>query len=207
MEKIDLVKQHKQYYSATKIPQIAEFGSIRYVSIAGKGDPSGQEFADALQALYSIVYTVKFACKKDHQDFVVAKLEGLWSFDEERYKGLSMAETVTQVPRSEWNYRLLIRIPTIVTAEMVETAIQAVFLKKALPLVQKVELYTLDEGKVIQLLHLGSFSSEPESLLILQAFSETNRLTKNGLHHEIYLSDPRKTPSEKLRTILREPVK
>jgi hypothetical protein len=207
MEKLDLTKQFKTYYTAKSSPEIVHFDAINYISITGKGDPSGEDFAQKIEALYSTIYSVKFNWKAKEKDFVVAKLEGLWWFDESKYQGKTVVNSPTEVPRSEWEYRLLIRLPEFVTKANIETAKQMVLKKKQLELVNQVDYFTLHEGKCIQMLHVGPFSTEPESLAIIMEFSEKNNLQKNGLHHEIYLSDFRKTAPEKLKTILREPVK
>lgn len=207
MEKLDLAKQYKSYYTAKTEPHIVDIEAANFLSIIGKGDPSSSEFMGDIQALYSTAYGVKFMYKGQNKDFVVAKLEGLWWFDTEKYKVVSIDDAPKQIPRSEWEYRLLIRMPDFVSAESVEQAKQQVIEKKNIKLVDKVSLCLLNEGKCVQMLHVGSFDSEPESLKKIQEFVTTNNLTQNGLHHEIYLSDFRKTPPEKLRTILREPVK
>lgn len=207
MTKLDLTKEYKAYYTAKSKPELLTIGKAPFLSITGKGDPSGQAYADKLQALYSVVYAVKFLYKAMDKDFVVAKLEGLWSFDENKYAGLSADEAPLKIPRSEWNYRMLIRMPDFVTMEQLDQAIQSVVNKKQISLAAEVEWFEMEEGKVVQMLHKGPFSKEPETLKQIMVFCEEHRLSKNGLHHEIYLSDPRKTAPEKLKTILREPVK
>lgn len=207
MTKLDLTKEHKAYYTATSKPELLTIGKAQFLSITGKGDPSGQTYADKLQALYSVAYAVKFLYKAMDKDFVVAKLEGLWSFDEDKYAGLSADEAPLKIPRSEWNYRMLIRIPDFVTREQLERAVKTVVNQKQISLAAEIERFEMEEGKVVQMLHKGPFSEEPETLKQIVAFCEEHRLSKNGLHHEIYLSDPRKTAPEKLKTILREPVK
>ena len=207
MTKLDLTKEYKAYYTAKNKPELLTIEQASFLSITGKGDPSGQDYADKLEALYSVAYTVKFRYKALDKDFVVAKLEGLWSFDTDRYQGFTMDEAPLKIPRSEWNYRMLIRMPDFVTREQLEQAIDTVVSKKQIGLAAHVEFYEMEEGKVVQMLHVGPFSDEPETLKQIQAFCEEHQLSKNGLHHEIYLSDFRKTPPEKLKTILREPVK
>jgi hypothetical protein len=207
MTKLDLNREYKSYYSAKNQPEIIEVEKAQYISITGTGDPNGKDFATKIEALFPVAYNIKFACKTLNQDFVVAKLEGLWSFDMEKYKGLTMDEAPAKIPRSEWNYRLLIRMPDFVTSELVDTAIKTVFEKKKNRLVQEVEFFTLHEGKCVQMMHVGPFHTEPQTLKQIGDFITQNNLTHNGDHHEIYLSDFRKTPQEKLKTILREPIK
>ncbi|WP_300666118.1 GyrI-like domain-containing protein [Fluviicola sp.] len=207
MTKLDLTKEYKAYYTAKNKPELLTIEKASFLSITGKGDPSGQDYAENIQALYSVAYGVKFLCKALGKDFVVPKLEGLWSFDTDKYQGFAMDEAPLKIPRSEWNYRMLIRMPDFVTKEQLEQAIQTVVSKKQIGLAAYVEFYEMEEGKVVQMLHVGPFSDEPETLKQILAFCEEHQLIKNGLHHEIYLSDFRKTAPEKLKTILREPVK
>lgn len=207
MEKLDLTKRFKKYYTAKKEPQVLEIEQAQFLSITGKGDPSEKAYSDKLQTLYATAYAVKFMCKAIGKDFVVAKLEGLWSYDEEKFKNVSMRDAPVKIPRSEWRYRMLIRMPDYVTAEQIKTSIETVVRKKQILLANEVELYTMNEGKVVQMLHIGPFSQEYETLEQMTQFIEANNLKRNGLHHEIYLSDFRKTPSHLLKTILREPVR
>jgi hypothetical protein len=207
MLKLDLTKEYKSYYSAKNQPGIVTVQKAHYISIAGVGDPNGADFATKIEALYPVAYAIKFAYKALNKDFVVAKLEALWSFDMEKYKGLTIDAAPTKIPRDEWNYRLLIRMPSFVSFELFGAAVKAVCAKKKNELVLEVEFFVLDEGLCVQMMHLGSFETEPQTLKQIGNFMAQNNLHHNGLHHEIYLSDFRKTPKEKLKTILREPIK
>ncbi len=207
MEKLDLTKAYKSYFTATTQPRLVDIEPARFVSIIGKGDPSEQEFSERVQALYATAYALKFAKKQAQKDFVVSKLEGLWWLDDEWIQKYSMAELPQKVDRSQWQYRLLIRLPEYVTRTDVEEAAQRVATKKQLPLAEQICYFEMNEGNCVQILHMGPFATEPETLAKLQAFIQTNQLAHNGLHHEIYLSDFRKVKPAKLKTILREPVK
>jgi hypothetical protein len=207
MEKLDLTKLYKSYYTAKPKPELAEIEAARFLSITGKGDPSSAKFAENIQALYATAYAIKFFYKGKGKDFAVAKLEGLWWFDETKYTEITADGAPKEVPRSEWEYRLLIRLPDFVTADAIAQAKELVATKKKITLAQTIELYPMHEGNVVQMLHIGPFETEPESLQKILQFCTANGLTKNGLHHEVYLSDFRKTPPQKLKTILREPVK
>jgi hypothetical protein len=207
MEKLDLVKQHKTYYTAKSKPELVIIAPAHYLSIAGKGDPSSVEYTERIEALYSTAYALKFMSKANGKDFGVAKLEGLWWYDELQFKGVTMADAPLKIPRSEWCYRMLIRMPGFITAAQVQESIEAVIVKKRTLQPANVQLYPMEGGKAVQMLHTGPFEKEPETLLQLNAFMETHYLERDGRHHEIYLSDFRKTAPEKLRTILREPVK
>lgn len=207
MEKLDLTKKYRTYYTAKAKPELVDIGDASFISITGVGDPSAPAFTARIQALYPVAYGLKFQYKEQDKDFVVSKLEGLWWFDHNRYAGLSMADAPQVITRSEWAYRLLIRVPSYVTAATVSAISEQVAAKKGVPLAREVVFFQLQEGKCVQLLHVGPFDREPESLALLAQFMQERNLQHNGLHHEIYLSDFRKTAPEKLRTILREPVR
>lgn len=206
MEKLDLTKKHRSYYTAKTKPELIELPETAYLSITGKGDPSSSIFTERIQALYSVAYSVKFLCKARKKDFVVSKLEGLWWFDGS-YGSFSFHEAPKRVPRAEWQWRLLIRTPEFVNAGLVETVASGVAEKKKLPLAKEVSMFNLPERKVVQMLHVGPFDNEPETLEQMSVFIKEHNFQKAGHHHEVYLSDLNKTEAAKLKTILREPVK
>lgn len=206
MEKLDLTKKYNYYYSASLFPEIQQIGAVHYLSIVGKGDPDGQNYADRVAALFSVAYALKFAAKATGQDFVVPKLEGLWWFEEEKYGHVTLAEAPMLIPRSEWQWRMMIRMPEFVGPEMLAPAIENVITKKSISLAGQVKWFQTPPERVVQIMHVGPFDREPETLAILQRFVEEHGLKKAGLHHEIYLSDIRRAAPEKWRTILREPV-
>lgn len=206
MEKLDLTKKYKAYFTAKPKPELLDIEKAHFLSLLGRGDPSGKAFVDNIEALYSTAYAIKFDCKAQGHDFVVSKLEALWWYDEKKYPNKTIA-TAVEVPRSEWEYRLLIRMPDVVKKKDLDKAKEAVIAKKNLPFVQHIEFFTMMEGTCVQMLHVGPFSTEPETLHHISTFMKANNLGRNGLHHEIYLSDFRKTEPHKLKTILREPVR
>jgi len=203
--KLDIAKTHKPLYTATAAPQLITVPEAKFLTISGKGDPDGSTFAGSVQALYTAAYSIKNHYKQQQQDFTVCKLEGLWWVDEAH--NIKSHEDALQVPRSEWQWQLLIHMPGYVTPAAAQNAITSAFGKKKLPLLQAVSLITFEEGRCVQALHTGPFSTERVTLQRIVDFMAEHQLQWNGRHHEIYLSDPRKTPPEKLRTILREPVK
>lgn len=205
MDKLDLTKLYKTYYTAKTAPEIVDIETARFVSILGKGDPSGEAFSADIQLLYPVAYAIKFACKEMGKDFTVSKLEGLWWFDEQKFGNLTMSEAPQKVPRSEWEYRLLIRMPDFVDEKMIASAVETVVSKKKMPAAERVHFFEMTEGKCVQMLHVGAFNDEPVSLQKMLHFMQTKGMSKNGLHHEIYLSDFRKAAPEDLKTILREP--
>lgn len=197
--KIDLVKEDKKYYTAKTNPQILEFPKLFYLTIEGKGEPAGKAFTEAVQALYPLAYGVKALSKKQGKDFAVAKLEGLWWVKSDK--------PYLEVPRQEWYWKLLIRLPDFITSELVDKARQEVLKKKGIDLVKEIKFEPITEGKCVQVLHIGPYSTEPETIEKMRKMMKENKLTENGFHHEIYLSDPRKTLPQKMKTILRQPVK
>ncbi|SDE99068.1 hypothetical protein SAMN04487996_108140 [Dyadobacter soli] len=207
MEKLDLAKQFKHYYTAKPKPELVDIEKAQYLSIQGKGDPSGEEFSQKIQAIYPVAYALKFAFKAKGKDFVVAKLEGLWWYDESRYQNATIDNAPQTIPRSEWEYRLLIRIPDFITQKDVESAVAECYASKGMTEIREVSYFEMEEGKAVQMLHTGPFDTEPATLAKLMEFMTAHNLGRNGLHHEIYLSDFRKTSPDKLKTILREPVK
>ncbi|CAN7225232.1 GyrI-like domain-containing protein [Paenibacillus sp. LjRoot153] len=200
MEKLDLAKAYKPYYTAPTKPELVVFEPISYVTIVGKGDPNGAAFANATEALYTVAYGVKGHYKKLEKDFTVAKLEGQWWVDGD-------PRTALEVSREEWHWKLLIRMPTYVSAEIVEEARSAAMAKKKeLKVIADVGYETLHEGLCVQMLHVGPYATEPETLAQMEHFISQEQLSYRGLHHEIYLSDPRKIDPAKMKTILRYPV-
>jgi len=199
--KLDLTKEYKTYYTAKTTPEIVEIDEGKFLTIEGKGAPGGEEFQAKVEALYSLAYGIKMLMKKQEKDFTVAKLEGLWWVDSDK--------AYTEVPREEWRWKLLIRQPEFVTSEIVEKARQEVIKKKEIELVNEVKFEKMEEGKCVQILHIGPYSTEYESIAKMEKLMEKENLVKNGFHHEIYLimAYPRKVPDEKLKTILRQPVK
>lgn len=205
--KTNLVKQYKTYYTAKKTPALVNLQAASFLAIEGKGDPNAAEFARKVQCLYVSVYAVKFLHKARGLDFVVPKLEAQWWFEQKDHKLSSLAEAPQKIPRSQWQYRLLIRIPATVTSREVDQALARVRARKQLADLKAVKLIEINEGTCVQALHVGPFDTEPQTLDRVQGFMQENRLVQNGLHHEVYLSDFRKTEPGKLRTILREPVR
>lgn len=203
MEKLDLTRT--PYYKAASAPSLHRFGPRQYLSVTGVGDPSSEIFRDKVGALYALAYKVKFAAKAAGADFVVSKMEGLWWYDTEKYGVPAPGETMDIVPRSDWHWQILLQLPDYVTAQAVEKA-RAAALQKA-PLAGEVELVTIDEGDVVQLLHIGPYTAEGPALAKIIAFMQDELLESAGKHHEIYVSDPAKTEERRLRTVIRHPVR
>lgn len=203
VDKYDIKMAHKRLYSppTTDFTRV-EVPKLRYIAVDGQGDPNTSPvYANAVEALYGVAYSLKFASKAAlGTDFVVGPLEGLWRADDPSVFISRRKET--------WGWTMLISQPDWITQEMVRTAVDTIATKKDNPALKDVRLLTLTEGNCVQILHIGSYDEETPILDRLHnEYMPRNGLTFNGDHHEIYLSDPRRTEPVKLRTILRQPVK
>jgi len=202
MSKIDYKKELKHLYrpSAKKVEAV-DVPRMNFLMIDGKGDPStSQDFKDAIGVLYPLSYTLKFMIKKGEigVDYGVLPLEGLWWADD-------MSSFVDD-RREHWQWTLMIMQPELVTEEMVQEANKQVLKKKnpvSLPLVR---FESFEEGKVAQIIHIGPFSEERPTIEKIHTFIEERGSQRRGKHHEIYLSDIRRTAADNLRTIIRQPM-
>lgn len=198
MEKLDLGKADKTYYAASPEPSLVEFGTLPYLTLQGQGAPGGAEFTDKVAALIPLAYGMKKRTKQQGRDFVVPKLEAIWWVTEEKEAEL--------VPRSEWRWKLLIRMPMFAEEGDFAEVVQQVWESKGNAFVRDARYETFCEGLCVQLLHTGAYEAEEPSIAKIRSFMDRQRLAINGAHHEIYLSDPRKTETAKLKTIIRQPV-
>jgi hypothetical protein len=199
-EKIDLLKLHKDEYSQPKNPTIVEVGKAQYLAVDGKGAPGGPVFVMSVGAIYGVAYGIKMKSKQGGRDYKVAPLEALWwgSGDDHNF---------IDEPRETWNWRVLIRTPDFITEEHLREAIAIAIKRGKGKAVNDVRLETITEGRCVQILHKGPYADEAATIAAMDSFAQENHLVSNGYHHEIYLSDPNKTAPEKMRTILRQPVK
>jgi hypothetical protein len=192
-EKVDFYKTHKSEYVTPKQPVLVEIGPAKYLAIEGKGEPGSPMFQAQIGALYGAAYTIKMTRKfAGKGDFKVCALEGqFWYFE---------------CGKRTMEWKLLIRVPEFVTARELDAAVAALHKKGKGAEVDHLRLETLKEGKCVQVLHVGPYDTEPATMARMEAFAKENGLAFRGLHHELYLSDPRRVPPERLRTILRHPV-
>lgn len=203
MEKLDLAKADKAYYSPPTHPVERHFGALPYLKITGQGAPLGSAYAQALEALFTLAYAVKFASKADGRDFTVAKLEGQWWWPDE-WAGKGPEE----VPRDVWQWTLRLRLPDFIDAQTVTAARERKLTVPNAPArLADVAFELWDEGPCVQILHVGPYATEPATLALVHEHLRTQGLVEAGLHHEIYLTDPRKGDPAKAKTILRLPVK
>lgn len=198
-EKLDLFKEHKDEYAAKRKPLILTPSKACYLTIEGKGSPE-EHFPDAAGALYAIAYPIKMGRKKAGLgDYTICKLEG-------QYWGKTKSGDFSQLPKDEWNWKLLIRTPDFITEDDVREAAEAAKEKGKTEPVERVRLETIDEGPCVQQLHVGPYGELASTIASMQEHAASEGLAFSGLYHEIYLSDPRKTAPEKLRTLVRIPV-
>jgi len=201
LTKIDLQKTDSQYYKASQSPEILETEKYYYLTIEGQGDPNGQAFEDATEAIYSIAYGIKFICKGEDNDFSVPKMECEWwiAGDDQ--------SLFNQTPRDLWLWKIMIRMPDVVESDHFFRAVHQVKAKKAnLKEINEAKFETYEATKHVQILHLGSYDQEEATLSKLMEYMMKNDLKITGHHKEIYLSDPRRVAPEKLKTIIRYPV-
>lgn len=202
MLKVDFKKTLNKLYTAPTEFILVEVPEMQFLTLDGRGDPNqAQEYQDALEALYAVAYNLKFYSKNDlEKDYVVPPLEGLWWADE-------FDSFTTARDKDQWKWRMMIMTPEWISSEIFVEALHNVQQKKSLVSIEKVRLERYHEGLSVQILHIGSYDDETSTLNKLHnEYLPENGFEVNGLHHEIYLSDPRRTPSDKLKTILRQPV-
>ncbi len=205
MSPVDLVRQHRALYNPSwKHPAVVEVPELSFVTVDGRGAPESEAYADALQALYSTAYTLKFSLRNAdaERDFKVAPLEGLWWGDAERP---SLEEL--QKDRAAWNWRLMIALPDGVTAAEVAAAAEQAARKRRPSAPVEIRFERLEEGLAAQLLHIGPYSEEAPTIERLHAWVAEQGYELHGRHHEIYLSDPQRTAPERLKTVIRHPVR
>jgi hypothetical protein len=203
MTKIDFKKELKELYNPKKtVFSVVEVPEMQFLMVSGQGSPGvSQEYQDALEALYPMAYKLKFMSKQTlERDYVVPPLEGLWWAED-------MSVFVSD-DRDAWLWQMMIMTPEWIDAEMFAAAMAAVAKKGTPTALDKVRLEPFAEGLSVQILHVGPYADEGATIAALHhEFLPANGMVENGEHHEIYLNDPRRTAPEKLRTVLRQPVR
>lgn len=201
MPKLDLRKQLGPLYEARSEPSLVEVPAMNYLMIDGSGDPrTAPEYQQAVEALFVLSYALKFMVKKGGgPDYGVLPLEGLWWVDDLASLNLER--------RDNWRWTSMIMQPEPVTAELVDRAKEEVRRKKQLPSLDSLRFERFEEGLSAQVLHVGPYAEEWPTIERLHRFVEDSGYELRDKHHEIYLSDPRRSAPERLRTILRHPVR
>lgn len=200
-DKLDLSKLWKNDYAAPRRPARLEMGPAVYLAVEGQGEPGGTDFSARVGALYAMAYTIKMTRKFDGlQDYTISKLEAQWW-------GSQGENNFAALPKADWCWRLLIRTPEFVADSELSAAQTALRKRGKEAGTERVGLFKLSEGVCVQMLHVGPYEQEPATVEKMRAFASAQKLKLHGLHHEIYISDPRRVPPERLRTILRRPLR
>lgn len=205
----DFKKEYKEFYLPKNKPQIVNVPKANYIAIRGQGNPNeeGGAYKQAIGILYAVAYTLKMSYKTDYKidgfyEYVVPPLEGFWWQD-----GIC---GVDYSKKDEFNWISIIRLPDFIIRENFDWAVKTASEKKKIDC-SSAEFLTVEEGLCVQIMHIGSFDDEPASLEKMDKYLEENGYEKDfsntRLHHEIYLSDPRKTTPDKQKTVIRHPVK
>jgi hypothetical protein len=205
----DFKKEYKEFYMPKKQPEIVEVPKANYIAVRGTGDPNeeGGAYKQAIGLLYAVAYTLKMSYKTDHKiagffEYVVPPLEGFWW--QEGVDGINYAD------KAAFKWISVIRLPDFITREDFDWAVETASKKKKLDC-SSAEFFTIEEGLCVQIMHIGSFDSEPESVALMDKYLAENGcendLSESRLHHEIYLSDVRKSAPEKWKTVIRHPIK
>lgn len=205
----DYKKEYKEFYMPKNKPGIVEVPPMNYIAVRGKGNPNaeGSEYKQTIGLLYGIAFTIKMSKKGSHQidgyfDYVVPPLEGLWW--QENVTGIDYSR------KEDFHFISMIRLPDFVTIRDFEWAREEASKKKKEDF-SKVEFLTYNEGLCVQCMHIGAYDDEPATVERMHAFMTAEGyeldITDTRLHHEIYLSDARRTAPEKLKTVIRHPVK
>lgn len=205
----DYKKEYKEFYLPPKKPGIVTVPEMNYIAVRGKGNPNEPEgeYKAALGMLYSIAFTIKMSYKGSHKiegyfPYVVPPLEGLW-----RQAG---GGAIDYAHKEGFEWTSMIRLPEFVTKEEFDWAIREATEKKKQDF-SGVEFFTYDEGLCVQCMHIGSYDGEPETIRLMQEYLKEHGYVEDfsglRLHHEIYLSDPRRVAPEKLRTVIRHPIR
>ena len=223
----DFKKEYKEFYLPKDKPDIVKVPSLNYIAVRGEGDPNQEDgdYKKAIGLLYGIAFTIKMSKKGDHQidgyfDFVVPPLEGFW-WQAERYPLDAILQSdrtgrregmdgIDYAHKEDFHWISVIRLPDFVTKNDFRWAIEEATKKKKLDF-SKVEFLTVEEGLCVQCMHIGSYDDEPITVAMMHEFMERQGyeldITDKRLHHEIYLSDARKVAPEKLKTVIRHPIK
>ena len=199
--KVDLKRELREYYAPKRTPALVEVPELAFLMVDGHGDPNvSVEYRDAVSALFAVSYGARFALKRAGVlDYGVMPLEGLW--------WVPNMSTFSTGEKSAWDWTAMIVQPDEVTADVLADAKASAAAKKALPALDRLRLERFAEGPAAQVLHIGPYSAEGPTIAALHAFIADNGLERAGKHHEIYLGDPRRSAPEKLKTVIRQPVR
>ena len=205
----DLKKEFKEYYQPKNKPEIVNIPSINYLAVRGSGDPNDEtvDYKKALESLYAVAYTLRMSYKTDYKingfyEYIVPPLEGFWWQDG--------TDGVNYADKTSFNWISVIRLPDFISGKDIEWAVRTATKKKKTDCSQ-VKFLTVNEGLCVQIMHIGPYDNEPVTVKLMDDYlaqnGYENDLNSERMHHEIYLSDPRKCLPEKMKTVIRHPVK
>ncbi len=205
----DFKKEYKEFYMPKNKPQIVTIPKMNYIAVRGKGNPNeeGGAYQQAISVLYAVAYTLKMSYKTDYKiegffEFVVPPLEGFW--------WMPGIDGINYANKENFHWISVIRLPNFVTEKDFAWAVETAEKKKKLDC-SMAEFLTIEEGLCVQIMHHGSYDAEPETVAQMDTYlaenGYVNDLSEDRLHHEIYLSDPRKAAPEKWKTVIRHPIK
>ena len=205
----DYKKEYKEFYMPKNKPSIVNIPAMNYIAVRGKGNPNDEkgEYKESIELLYGIAYTIKMSYKENYKidgyfEYVVPPLEGFWWQD--GIKGMDYSR------KDELNFISIIRLPDFVKKQDYKWAVQEASKKKKRDF-SKVEFITYEEGLCVQCMHIGSYDDEPVTTKLMVEYAREHgyeiNITDTRFHHEIYLSDPRKTEPDKSKTVIRHPIK
>lgn len=205
----DFKKEYKEFYMPKNKPEIVKIPPMNYVAVRGKGNPNveGGDYQQAISILYAVAYTLKMSYKTDYKiegffDYVVPPLEGFWWQD--NIKGIDYSSKDT------FNWISVIRLPDFITEKDFAWSVQMATDKKKIDC-SPAEFLTVDEGLCVQIMHLGSFDSEPATVAMMDDYLKEqgyeNDINEQRMHHEIYMTDARRVAPEKWKTVIRHPIK
>lgn len=198
MQKTDLAKIQKQYYRARPAPELVTIAPGQFLTVEGTGDPYAGEFRAKIKALWATAFNIRKICKLQGNDFRMPALEGYW--------WANSGDPLPCVTTAEWNWKLALQMPAFVSRGDCRQA-AALAGNKRLPYLEALRFEAIPPALAVQILHTGSYYEEEASVSRLHQYIRQHHLEVNGVHHEIYLNDPGKTPVDKLKTILRLNVK
>lgn len=205
----DLKKEFKEYYQPKNKPEIVNIPSINYLAVRGSGDPNDEtgDYKKALESIYAVAYTLRMSYKTDYKingfyEYIVPPLEGFWWQDG--------TDGVNYADKTSFNWISVIRLPDFISGKDIEWAVRTATKKKKTDCSQ-VKFLTVNEGLCVQIMHIGPYDNEPVTVKLMDDYlaqnGYENDLNSERMHHEIYLSDPRKCLPEKMKTVIRHPVK
>lgn len=205
----DFKKEFKEFYLPKNKPEIVTVPKMNFIAVRGKGNPNeiDGEYSKAMSILYGLAFTIKMSYKSDYKiegffEYVVPPLEGFWW--QEGIKGVDYAH------KDEFNWISVIRLPDFVTKKDFDWAVDTATKKKGMDF-SKAEFFTYDEGLCVQCMHIGPYDDEPRTVKLMSDYINDNGYTLDindeRMHHEIYLGDPRKANPDKLKTVMRHPIK